>query len=211
MKKTITLYLEIIFVLGLPLILMDGNPFFLAIRPILLAIGGIYCGLILWKSGAKLSDIGITKHNFWPSLRGLVNPSIFIVAITIALLIAVPSSLRLWLIGQDPLSLPSLWMRIIFYMFASAPVQELIFRGYFTYRLERVFSMKRIMSILSVVVFTFSHVPFKSPIMLGVALMLGIVYISNYFKYKNLATVTISHALVGAVLILVRNFYLPYT
>ena len=56
----------------------------------------------------------------------------------------------------------------------------------------------------------YRYVPFHSPIMLLVALTMGITYIFNYQEYRNLLAITISHAVVGAVLIMVRNFYLPY-
>lgn len=211
MKKTITLYLEILVVLGLPLILMGSNPFILAARPILLAFAGIYCALVLRFYHASYKQVGLTLHNFATSLSALILPSLITILAIMLLLMTVRSDTRLWLIGTDPLILPSVVMRIIFYIFGSVPVQELLFRSYFTYRLEQVFDNRLWIAGLSVFVFTLAHVPFKSPIMLLGALMLGIFYIINYLKYKNLLAVIISHSFVGVVLILVRNFYLPYT
>lgn len=211
MYKTITLYLEIILVLGLPLILMGSNPFMLAARPVLMAIGGIYCVLVLRLSHATYKQVGLTLKNLLPSLYDLIIPSLITIATIVFLLVVVGADARLWLIGTDPLILPSVIMRIIFYIFGSVPVQELLFRSYFTYRLEQVFESKTWIMGLSIFVFTLAHLPFKSPVMLIVALMLGYFYILNYLKYKNLLAIIISHAFVGAVLILVRNFYLPYT
>ncbi len=211
MKKTIALYLEIVLVLGLPLLLMGSNPLMLAARPILMALGGIYCVLVLRYYRATYKQVGLTLTRLSPALRDLALPSLITIFTIVFLLMAVSSDTRLWLIGTDPLILSSVVMRIIFYMFGSVPVQEVLFRSYFTYRLEQVFKNKIWIIGLSTLVFTLAHVPFKSPIMLLVALMLGYFYIINYLKYKNLLAIIISHSFVGVVLILVRNFYLPYT
>lgn len=211
MKKTIALYLEIFVVLGLPLFLMGSNHLILAARPILLAVAGIYCELILRYYHATYKQVGLTLHNFGSALTTLILPSLVTILVIMLLLMTVRSDTRLWLIGTDPLILPSVVMRIIFYIFGSVPVQELLFRSYFTYRLEQVFDSKAWIIGLSIFVFTLAHVPFKSPVMLLVALMLGYFYIINYLKYKNLLAIIISHAFVGTVLILVRNFYLPYS
>lgn len=204
------LCLEIIIVLGLPIYLMGANELILAARPILLGIGGIYVGLLLWHARATHRDIGITRSELLASLRSLTIPSLVTIATVIFLLSIVPSSTRLWLIGTDPLTVPHFSTRLIFYIFGSAPVQELIFRGYLTYRLHQVFTSKIWIILLSTFVFVAAHIPFKSPIMLLVAALLGIYYILNYLKYKNLFALAISHAFVGGILIVVRNFYLPY-
>lgn len=211
MPKTILLYLEIFIILGFPLFLMGSNPLILAARPILLALAGIYCAIVLRLYGAKLRDVGVTRKNFWPAWQYLITPSLIIIATVLLITSFSSPSLRAWMIGSDPLSVSSLYLRLAFYIFGSAPVQELIFRGYLTYRLEKVFSSQKIVLIMSVLVFTLAHVPFKSPIMLVVALLMGIFYALNFRKYRNLGAISLSHGLVGAVLIIIRNFYLPYS
>lgn len=209
--RTVTwLYLEVILVLGTPLFLMGSNPLILAARPLLMVIGGIYCTLMLRRSGVTFQSLGLSKVNFGRSLLSLIKPSLITLAVSLLILIILPTSTRLWFIGVDPLSVPSLEVRLIFYVFGSAPIQEFMFRGYFTHRLEKVYENKWWIVILSTLVFTLSHLPFKSPIMIIVALLMGVFYIFNYLKYRNLYPLTISHALIGATLILVRNFYLPY-
>lgn len=210
MTKLLLLSLEILTVLGLPIYLMGSNQFILAARPIVLLIGGVYAGLLLWRNRATHRDIGLTRSKLLPSLRSLVIPSLVTVATIIFILSISPTPTRLWLIGTDPLTVPQLTTRLIFYMFGSSPVQELIFRGYLTYRLQQVFPRKFWIVLVSTLIFIAAHIPFKSPIMLIVAAMLGVYYILNYLRYKNLFAVTISHAFVGSILILVRNFYLPY-
>jgi hypothetical protein len=210
MFKVIGLYLEVLFILGIPLVLMGENSSVLASRPFILLFGGIYCTLVLYHYKAHPSHIGLTRRNFRRALGYLITPSLSIIALTLAILCSVSDSTRAWLIGTDPLTTTSLWTRIALYMLASAPIQEFIFRGYFTYRMERILKNNYWTITLSVLVFTIAHVPFHSPIMLLVALTMGITYIFNYQEYRNLPAITISHAVVGAVLIMVRNFYLPY-
>lgn len=210
MTKSVGLFIEIVVALGLPIYLMGANEFILAARPILLGIGGIYAGLLLSRSHATHRDIGLTRDRLLPALRSLIVPSLVTVATVLFIMSLTPPATRLWMIGSDPLSVPELSNRLIFYIFGSSPVQELIFRGYLTYRLEQVFSRKIWIVFISTLIFILAHVPFKSPILLLVAAMLGVYYILNYLKYKNLFAVAISHGFVGSILIIVRNFYLPY-
>lgn len=210
MTKALALFLEILLALGLPIYLMGSNQFFLAARPLVLGIGGVYVGFVLWRTRATHRDIGLTRSKLLPALRSLVLPSLVSIATIIFILGVSPAEVRLWLIGTDPLTVTHLSTRLIFYIFGSSPVQELIFRGYLTYRLKQVLKSRFWIVVISTFVFIASHIPFKSPIMLVVAALLGVYYILNYLKYKNLFAVTISHAFVGSILILVRNFYLPY-
>lgn len=210
MTKALSLFLEIVLALGLPIYLMNANQFVLAARPIVLGMGGIYAGLVLWHYQATHRDIGITRSKLLPSMRSLIIPSLVTIATIIFILMVVPTETRLWLIGTDPLTVQHLSTRLIFYMFGSAPVQELIFRGYLTYRLQQVFKSRFWIILFSTLIFIAAHIPFKSPIMLIIAALLGVYYILNYLKYKNLFALIFSHAFVGSILILVRNFYLPY-
>ena len=211
MFKVIGLYFEVFIILGIPLVLMGSSTSILADRPFLMLVGGLYCAAVLFHYNAQLADIGLTLRNFKQSLAYLVTPSLGIIALTLVILSFSPPPLRIWLIGTDPLSVTSLGNRILLYIFASAPIQELIFRGYFTYRLERIVKNNYWLLTLSILVFTIAHIPFHSPIMLVISLVMGITYIFNYQKYRNLYAIMISHAMVGAILILIRNFYLPYT
>ncbi len=211
MPKAFSLYFEIIVLLGLPLYFMSASDTLLAARPWLLAIGGLYCAAILVHSRATFTDIGLTLGHLQSSLTSLILPSLTIILLVIILLAASSPPERLWWIGTDPLSIPSLSVRLVYYIFGSAPVQELIFRGYLTYRLRSVFANLSLIKLLSIGVFTLAHLPFKSPVMLLVALFMGTIYFSNYRRFGNLLAVSASHALVGACLIWLRNYYLPYT
>jgi len=211
MSKPIVLYLEIFFLTVLPLYFMTTKTSVLAARPLLMAVGGLYCALRLLRGHARLTDLGLTLKNFAPATRALILPSLSLIIFVYLLIFFSPASIKLWLIGTDPLSISSFSARLAFYVFGSAPVQELIFRGYVTWRLEQVFHNRAWIYFLSVGVFTLLHTPFHSPIMVMVALFLGIVYLHNYLIHRNLLAVSLSHAFIGAVLIFFRNAYLPYT
>jgi membrane protease YdiL (CAAX protease family) len=68
-----------------------------------------------------------------------------------------------------------------------------------------------LINFISVLAFTLAHLPFHSLIMLVVTFVMGISYLKNYLKYQNIYTVMLAHAFTGALLILIRNFYLPYS
>lgn len=211
MLKVLGLYLEIFVILGIPVVLMGSSSAALAGRQLITVVGGLYCYLILRHYKAKLADIGLTLRNFRQSFMYLITPSLGIIALALTLIVFIPDNYRLWLIGSDPLRYSPMWSRLAIYIFTSAPLQEFIFRGYFTYRLERIVKNDYWLLTLSILVFTIAHIPFRSPMMIVVSLFMGITYIFNYQKYRNLYTIMISHAVVGSILMLVRNFYLPYT
>lgn len=210
MLSKLILYLEIILLLGGPLFLMGSDSSILASRPLLMAIGGFYCAFALTRSKAKLGDIGLTFHNFRRANLDLVWSSIAVLITTSIIIIMVAPPLRLFLIGVDPLTHISLYERILLYIFASAPIQELIFRGYLTFRLQKVIKSDKWVRVMSVAIFTLAHLPFRSPIMLFVSLFLGIMFTQNYLKYRNLFSVSLSHGIVGGALMILRNYYLPY-
>ena len=211
MFKTIILYLEVIIILGVPVFLMGTNPSVLASRQFMTVIGAFYCWGVLRHYNAKFADIGLTLRNFRQALVNLITPSLVIIAFAMAVMYVASDMQRIWLIGTDTLKYSPMWSRLSVYIFISAPLQELIFRGYFTYRLEKIVKNNHWLLTLSILVFTLAHVPFRSPLMVLVALFMGITYIFNYQKYRNLLAITVSHAVVGAILMIVRNFYLPYT
>ena len=99
---------------------------------------------------------------------------------------------------------------LLSYILFSVPIQELIFRGYFTWRLKQVFISPQIIRLFSVVIFTAVHIPFYNPFLLLVSFTMGLLYIYNYQKYQNIFALMISHSLVGVYGIIIRNAWFPY-
>ncbi len=173
--------------------------------------GGLYCALRLWRSSATMASLGIHKAKFVSATKDLILPSTLLVLVTYVIFTITPIPLLKTIVGYDPLSVKTIWERLLGYVFVSVPVQEIIFRGYVTWRIREVFSSVKIMEFISVAIFVFIHIPFHSPLLLLLTLGMGIVYIRNYQKFENLFAPIVSHAFVGACLVIIRNAWFPYT
>lgn len=211
MSKYLVFLIEAVLLLALPIILLMLGSQFLASRPIFMALGGIYCSWRLWRRGATLASLGIHTSRLDSALRSLVIPSLGLILTTYLFFKLLPLPLLQSFVGYDPLAVSSFTTRILAYIFLSAPLQEIIFRGYLTWRLQEVFVSPRVVRVLSVAIFTLAHLPFYSPLLLFVSLSMGVLYIYNYQKYHNLFAPIISHSLVGAILLVIRNAWFPYS
>lgn len=104
----------------------------------------------------------------------------------------------------------SLPTRLILYTFVSVPIQEFIFRSYLTWRMDQLGYSPNLSIAIALLLFVAGHVPFRSPIMLGVVIVMGYVYSRLYVHHRNIFPILLSHALIGSLLILARNYFLPY-
>jgi membrane protease YdiL (CAAX protease family) len=77
-------------------------------------------------------------------------------------------------------------------------------------RLEVVSGSNVVAGVLAAVAFTLGHVPFQSPLMLATAALLSVLYVRAYQRDRNLLALCVSHAMVGASLMLVRNSLVPF-
>lgn len=210
MSKYTIFYLEAFFLFIIPVSLLTYSSSFLSARHIFMGIGGLYCAWRLFKSSTTLGDLGFHAVDFQKSLLNITIPSIIIILFTYLTFALTPLPMLKFLVGYDSLPTLEFSRRIFAYMFLSAPVQELIFRGYITWRIKEVYSDNKVIELISVAIFTLAHLPFYSPLILVITFFMGLVYIKNYQKYQNLYTVTISHAVVGAALIIIRNAWFPF-
>lgn len=210
MTKYLVFYLEAFFLLVIPVALLTYSAQFLAIRHIFMGVAGIYCVLRLAHTRLTLSDLGFRRLHFIESLKSIALPSLRLVLATFLIFYLLPHPLLANIVGYDSLAIGTLKQRLVAYIFLSSPVQELIFRGYLTWRLKQVFRDSRVVDSLSVAIFTFVHLPFHSPLILVVTCLMGIIYIKNYQKYQNIYAPIISHSIVGALLIIIRNAWFPF-
>lgn len=210
MSKTLTFWFQTIVLIIGPVFLMALSPAFMSIRAYVMGIGVLYLFYVLRIHRATWADLGFTTKDFWPSLKPLILPSLFLILLVLVMLIYLPISLRNSLIGYDPQSIGSIYLRIFLYCIWSVPFQELLFRGYLIWKQKTLNFSHRSIFLISLFVFTLVHIPFKSVLMIIISFYLGVIYIWNYQKYQNIYSLIISHAFVGSVLILIRNFYLPY-
>src|SRR3989339_46802 len=205
MSKYFIFWLEVLLILVIPILLFSVNSYFFALRHVIMGLGGLYCSYRLFRSKATLSSLGIRRTNFFPAIKDLAFPSLVFVGITwIIFLLLSTSSLKI-IVGYDPLTIKSFIERILAYIFLSAPIQELIFRGYITWRIKEVYHNPRLIQLLSVAFFMFVHLPFFSPLLLIITFFMGLVYIKNYQQYQNLFAPILSHAFVGACILIIRH------
>lgn len=210
MSKYLVFYLEILLLVVIPIILLTFSSQFLAVRHLFMAAGGTYCAYRLLKSEATMASLGIHQAKFKSAIKAIVLPSLLLIIGTFLIFYFLPFNYLKLITGYDSLKVVSFTERILAYVFLSAPIQELIFRGYITWRISKVFTNVKLMEIFSVGIFTFVHLPFYSPLILLITFVMGIIYIRNYQKYQNLFAPVISHAVVGACLIIIRNAWFPY-
>jgi len=209
MSPTILFFIEIIVLYFVPVFGMGYNPTLLSYRPYLFLLGGIY---VLWRGVSRrvtLSDWGITTKGWHYGWTHLVTITLLLPALSFLVLSISSPELRVWLIGFDMLSV-SLPMRLILYTLVSVPIQEFIFRSYLTWRIERIGYNTNLNIAISSLLFIAGHIPFRSPIMLAVVIVIGCVYSRLYVHHRNIFPILLSHALVGSLLILTRNYFIPY-
>ena len=157
-----------------------------------------------------MASLGIHKAQFVNAMRDIILPSFLLVLMTFTIFYFLPFNYLKIINGYDSLPIVSFVDRLMAYVFLSSPIQEIIFRGYITWRITQVFSSVRVIETLSVAFFTFAHLPFQSPLIILITFLMGVVYIKNYHKYQNLFAPIISHSLVGASLIVIRSIWFPY-
>ncbi|MFH1244349.1 MAG: CPBP family glutamic-type intramembrane protease [bacterium] len=210
MSKYCSFWLEVALILVLPIILFSINPSFFALRHVVMGLGGLYCSYRLFRAKATLSSLGIRQTNFLHAVKDLALPSFIFVGISLLIFFLLPIHYLKIIVGYDPLIVQSFTRRITAYIFLSTPIQELIFRGYVTWRIQKVYQSPRLIQLLSVTIFVFVHLPFFSPLLLLITLFMGLTYFTNYQKYQNIFAPILSHAFVGACILIIRNAWFPY-
>ena len=193
-----------------PVFGMGYNPTLLGYRPYLFLLGGIY---VLWSGisrGVTLSDWGITTKGWHYGWTHLVSITFILPLIAFLLLSISPPELQVYLIGFDMLRV-SVSMRLILYTFVSVPIQEFIFRSYLTWRMDQLGYSTKLNIAVSSLLFVVGHIPFRSPIMLAVVTIIGYAYSRLYVHHRNILPILLSHAVIGSLLILIRNYFLPYS
>lgn len=209
MSPTILFFIEVIVLYFVPVFGMGYNPTLLSYRPYLFLLGGIY---VLWRGishKVNLSDWGITTKGWHYGWTHLISITILLPIIAFTILSVSSPDLRVWLIGFDMLSV-SVPMRLVLYAFVSVPIQEFIFRSYLTWRMDKLGFSSKLNITVSSFLFIAGHLPFRSPIMLGVVIITGYVYSRLYVHHRNIFPILLSHAVVGSLLILTRNYFIPY-
>jgi uncharacterized protein len=152
---------------------------------------GLLFGWFLIQTGVSRKDLGIRFDNLGKSLVNVSWSTLGAIQVMLVLY---------WLGivggGGDDLS----FKFYLFYFFIFAPAQELIFRSVLFRVLEKIGIMGIDWKVvISSVLFSFMHIIYWDPVMMGVTLFMGIFWGYSYGKYPNLFTISLSHAVLGIV------------
>ena len=102
---------------------------------------------------------------------------------------------------MDEVSRDSVLVAIIIYAAISAPLQELIFRGFYLSRLELVLRNKTYLIWYSAIVFAVIHISLGNWRITIASLLMSLVYANNFLKYRNVLAISISHTVLGSLMI----------
>lgn len=182
----------------------------MSLRAYVMGVGGAYLSYVIAKNRISTTELGITTKNFIFAGKELIIPSLAIVLTSSILLTLIPKPLIPAMIGHDPQQISGIYFRLFLYSFWSVPFQELLFRSYLYLFARTAYNSPKAIAFIMWLIFVLAHVSFFSPLMMLVAMWMGYVYVKNYLKYFNIFPIMISHAAVGSLLIILRNFYLPY-
>lgn len=101
-------------------------------------------------------------------------------------------------------TIPRWDMFFAYYLFVSSPSQEFLFRSNFFALMRRInIGLPAFHIIVSAVTYSFLHIFYKDPITLLVTFAVGLLWGWIYQRYPNFWGVAFSHAVLGAVSILV--------
>lgn len=199
---------EYLLLIAVPTLLMQDIRV-LAYRPLIMGLTIVYISFMSWRKRYTLPALGLRTDNFLLALGHVLPGSILVIIGMSLVAYLLPRTVVVPLLGADGLAFPLL-VRLVMYIFASVPVQEMIYRGYLMLRLEVVSASNTGAGVLAAVAFTLGHVPFQSPLMLATAALLSVLYVRAYQRDRNLLALCLSHAMVGASLMLVRNSLVPF-
>ncbi len=190
--KLVELFSIVLAVYILPVILiLTGVISFEYKFHILIAGAVLVFAFLRWK-GFALSDVG------WPSSGG--RQSLYdVIPLT---LILVTVALLVYAFGNVTRIPNERWPFFLFYIFISSPAQEFLFRA----ALHRVFTtvglQRTAQMILSALLYCFIHAIYHDPWTLVLTFAIGILWFRLYTKTQHLLGVSVSHAVLGVITIL---------
>jgi uncharacterized protein len=196
MGSKLLLLAETIVLIFLPLILFAYTPQLLHFRTLLMILGFIYISYIIYKKKIDHRSLGLTFKNLIPSLRSVLLPTFFVLAIMF-MSIPVGWDSKFFFIKDmvEEIKGKPIGSNYLYAIFISAPIQEIIFRSFYISRLEVISKNKYFLILWSAAVFSLIHTPFKNNLFTVFTFVLGIIYADNFLKYRNLLAIIISHAL----------------
>ena len=187
--------LLIAFVLPSLLLYFDFLPrkfFFLTLGGFPLICMVIYVSI----KGISPRQLGLSLK--FASIRQILPSTLFLLMLGWLFLALLP-----WMLGNPR----SLYLDLDYYgwYFGMSVFQELVWRGFAFLLLEKIFgSREQTVIACSATLFAFSHIYFRSILILVGTWLLGWLWGKNYWEFKSILGITIAHYLVGFPFILLN-------
>lgn len=191
-SNRLILFLVFTFYITIPFLLLI-NPLFFKNKFIILTIGGILIYILLRLSGFNNSSLGIKSAKVIQSIRDISIVTFILIIIGIILFSFRISRFQ----PSETLSF------YLFYVFISSPIQEFLYRGALTSILQQINFRKSSIILISSILYSLAHLGYKDFITCMLTFLIGLLWHQKYLKTKNLTGVIISHAILGAITILI--------
>ena len=191
-SNRLILLLIFTFYIVIPFLLLI-NPLFFKNKFIILTIGGILIYIILRLLGFNNSSLGIKSAKSIQSIRDISIVTFILIIIGIILFNFRISRFQ----PSETLSF------YLFYIFISSPIQEFLYRGALTSILQQINFRKSSIILISSILYSLVHLGYKDLITCILTFLIGLLWHQKYLKTKNLAGVTISHAILGIITIFI--------
>ena len=191
LSKRWFLFFETAYLIVIPIYLLSFLSSVWVMLGSLLYVGGFIVALRL-----HVADLGLTKNNFIPALHKVIPVSIVSAALLISLgalgvRVGMFSKIIEGIVGNGKV------VGLLVYMLMSAPLQEIIFRGYYIKRLEYLSKNEWFLKLWSAGLFAAVHIPFGNAYLVFVCFLYSIWAAGIFIKYRNLYAIMIAHAFIG--------------
>lgn len=159
--------------------------------PIFVFLASVFI-LLSWKFHRdSLKNLGVLPRDF-SQIRNIgIGVLISAVAFSITALVYNPEIFSNPKLGSNILRQ---FERYVFWAF----LQQLVFHGYFTHRIQTVFNDVRNSSLVSGLMFAAVHLP--NPILTGVSLIYGPASAYFFLRSRNIYILALAHAVLGTLL-----------
>ena len=191
-SNRLILFLILTFYIVIPFLSLT-NPLFFKNKFIILTIIGILIYILLRLLGFNNGSLGIKSAKAIQSIRDISLVTFILIVIGIIL-----SSFKIS--RFQPSETLSFYL---FYIFISSPIQEFLYRGALTSILQQINFRKSSIILISSILYSLAHLGYKDFITCILTFLIGLLWHKKYLKTKNLAGVTISHAILGVITIFI--------
>lgn len=190
-QQKVSLIVSLAYILPVLLIHLELIPFSWRFYLLILASGVILAIARFYRFSAL--ELGLTQQNFKTAVNAIALPTI-----AAAVLMLIYYRLQGARIDNSAYN----WTFYIFFVAVSSPLQEFLYRGFLFAIFSRAKLAIWLQILLSALLYSFVHLIYQDVPTLVSTLILGIFWGCHYAKFRNLSSIILSHALLGAIAIL---------